>query len=142
MCIIIDVITLESSDNFYYTNQGNCLTISGVDDFTEFQELLIALNHLGFDNLFQSQMFKLLAAILHLGNIKIQGKDGEESSFVVNAANLSYISTLLGVSDSSLSQWLCNKKINTAHEVLIKPLTVAQVRRNFFCAFSSCHFRQ
>ena len=99
-----------------------------MNDCTDFETLLIALKHLGFDDHYQSQIFKLLAAILHLGNIEIESQYGEESSSVIDTKSLDYTSNLLGVSNKLLSHWLCNKKIKTVHEVLIKPLTLSQVK--------------
>ena len=34
---------------------------------------------------------------------------------------------LLGIDEEQIRQWLCNRKIVTANEVLVKPLTLSQV---------------
>ena len=34
---------------------------------------------------------------------------------------------LLGIDDEQIRQWLCNRKIVTANEILVKPLTIKEV---------------
>ncbi|KAJ7347150.1 Unconventional myosin-Va, partial [Desmophyllum pertusum] len=53
----------------------------------------------------QLMIFRILAVILHIGNIDIQPNGDEESEI-----------------DKSFKKWMCNRKIVTVQEVLIKPL--------------------
>lgn len=46
--------------------------MQGVNDLAEFEETENALGMLGFSENDQENMFKILAGILHLGNIKFQ----------------------------------------------------------------------
>ena len=110
-----------SAEDFYYTNQGSSIEISGVDDKTEFNNLCQALQQLGFHSREQKHLFRLLAAVLHLGNVIIQ-TDTESGS-----GEGSYIDSLLGIERDELCKWLCNKKIKAVHETLVKPLTTSQV---------------
>lgn len=67
-------------DEFHYLNQGANPTIEGVDDAEGFEETTAALSLLGFSQRELSDLFKVLAAILHLGNVTIMeavaGEDG------------------------------------------------------------------
>lgn len=65
----IFVIVGEQND-FYYLNQGNSPVIDGVSDLESFNETLNALDLLGFSKTEQNNMFQILAAVLHLGNIE------------------------------------------------------------------------
>jgi myosin-5 len=58
-------------DYFHYLNQGENPTIDGVTDAEGFEETKAALSLLGFSQRELSDMFKVLAAILHLGNVTI-----------------------------------------------------------------------
>jgi myosin-5 len=118
-------LELASPDYFYYLNQGDCPVIVGVDDVNEFQMLLNALELLHFNDSDQWNMFKLLVAILHLGNLKIN-ESMDICSCSKSGTSLEQTSNLLGISSASLDQWLCHKKIRTAHETLIKPLTLSE----------------
>ena len=41
--------------------------------------------------------------------------------------HLPIMSTLLGIDEPQINMWLCNRKIVTATEVLVKPLSVPEV---------------
>ena len=72
---------LKDQDAFHYLNQGDSSVIKGVDDVASFEDTLAAMNRLGFNAKQQEDLFRILAAILHLGNVNItncdvQGGDG------------------------------------------------------------------
>lgn len=82
-------------DEFHYLNQGENPTIDGVNDADGFEETTTALSLLGFSQRELSDMFKVLAAILHLGNVTITeavaeedggGGDSEGSAIPVSSA--------------------------------------------------------
>lgn len=82
-------------DEFHYLNQGENPTIDGVNDAEGFEETTAALSLLGFSQRELADMFKVLAAILHLGNVKITeavaeedggGVDSEGSAIPVSSA--------------------------------------------------------
>lgn len=100
--------------------------IAGVDEKSDFFLLRDVMEKIGFSKDEIGAVFVLLAAILHLGNIVIVVKNEEECS-TEDQDSLQYCANLLGISKESLKYWLCNKQIVTAHEKLIKPLTVLQV---------------
>ena len=120
-----------SAKDFYYANQGSSIEISGVDDKTEFNNLCQALQQLGFHNSEQKHLFKLLAAVLHLGNVIIhtdtESDSGEESYIDSREKDIGLVASLLGIERDELRKWLCNKKIKAVHETLVKPLTTSQV---------------
>ena len=62
---------------FHYLNQGNDPVIDGVDDLACFEETVSALTMLGFTYKQQDDMFRILAAILHLGNVDIKNSDSQ-----------------------------------------------------------------
>lgn len=77
-----------SEPEFFYLSQGNC---SGTDDMNNlkmFDDTLRALDSLGIPVKQQDEILKILAAILHLGNLnfkKFEGpevKDHVESCFI------------------------------------------------------------
>ena len=73
-------LQLQHQDLFLYTQQGGCPTIDGVDDLADFHETRRALSLLGFTEDQQADMFRVLSAILHLGNVKIVDADHEGSN--------------------------------------------------------------
>ena len=72
-------------DAFHYLNQGENPTIDGVNDAEEFEETTAALSLLGFSQRELSDMFKVLAAILHLGNVTITEAVSDKEGSVVDS---------------------------------------------------------
>ncbi|XP_071572061.1 unconventional myosin-Va isoform X2 [Temnothorax nylanderi] len=127
---------LSDQNQFHYLNQGNNPRIDGVDDLAYFDETISALTMLGFTSKQQDDMLRILAGILHLGNVNISScvskdaKDGEvdtESSYISPSdRHLLILSELLGVEVNAMRKWLCHRKIVSTREVFLKPITVEQ----------------
>ncbi|XP_071640301.1 unconventional myosin-Va isoform X3 [Temnothorax longispinosus] len=127
---------LSDQNQFHYLNQGNNPRIDGVDDLAYFDETINALTMLGFTSKQQDDMLRILAGILHLGNVNISScvskdaKDGEvdtESSYISPSdRHLLILSELLGVEVNAMRKWLCHRKIVSTREVFLKPMTVEQ----------------
>ncbi|XP_070524127.1 unconventional myosin-Va isoform X1 [Cardiocondyla obscurior] len=127
---------LSNQNQFHYLNQGNNPTIDGVDDLAYFDETINALTMLGFTSKQQDDMLRILAAILHLGNVDISSsviKDAKnsevdtESSYISPSdRHLLAFSELLGIEINAIRKWLCHRKIVSTREVFLKPMTVEQ----------------
>lgn len=127
---------LSDQDQFHYLNQGDNPTIDGVDDLACFDETISALTMLGFTSKQQEDMLRILAAILHLGNVEISNckiKDAgdeevdTESSYISPSdRHLLIISELLGIDVKAMRKWLCHRKIVSMREVFLKPMNVEQ----------------
>lgn len=121
---------LDFQDKFHYLNQGNDPIIDGVDDLVYFEETVNAFTMIGFTYKQQDDMFRILAAILHLGNIRFTnsdsqgGNDSEGSNISAKDKNLLIISELLGIDVNAMRKWLCHRKIVSMKEVFLKPMTV------------------
>lgn len=70
---------LDHQNTFLYLNQGNNPVIDGVDDLACFDETINALAMLGFTSKQQDDMLRILAAIMHLGNVAIGNSEGQSS---------------------------------------------------------------
>lgn len=71
---------LGHQNMFHYLNQGNDPLIDGVDDLVCFDETINALTMLGFSSKQQDDMLRILAAIMHLGNVNIGNSDHHASN--------------------------------------------------------------
>ena len=122
-------LQLEHQDNFRYTSQGACPTIDGVDDLADFHETRRALSLLGFSEEQQADMFRILAGVLHLGNVKIVDADHEGSNIAKTDPSLIAFCTLMGLdaaTSESIRKWLCYRQIVSMKEVFTKPMTAAE----------------
>ncbi|KAI9491145.1 chitin synthase [Zychaea mexicana] len=101
-------------DYFHYLNQSKCITVSDRNDEISFSDLKSALKVCGFKAKTVTQIFQLLAAILHLGNLEfVDSREGDmmaqETCSVKNHKVLEVVSAMLGVSPSKLETALTYK---------------------------------
>lgn len=66
-------LELQDASKFYYLTQGGCITCEGRDDAAEFADIRSAMKVLMFSDQEIWEILKILAALLHLGNIKYKG---------------------------------------------------------------------
>lgn len=70
--------------DYDYLKGGNCETVNGVDDAKEFIVTQKAMHSIGIIKPDQEFLFEMLAAILHLGNIKFEAADSSSSKLTKN----------------------------------------------------------
>ncbi|XP_065603387.1 unconventional myosin-Vb-like [Cyrtonyx montezumae] len=117
---------LRGAETFYYTQQGRCSV--GTDDASDLDSTRLAFSLLGVPEADQLELFAILAAILHLGNVTIRGRDrhGDGCSVEPNNEALGLFCALLGIEEVQVTRWLCHRKLVTAGETYLKPLTRQQ----------------
>uniref|UniRef100_A0A8D2PJW2 Myosin VC n=1 Tax=Zosterops lateralis melanops TaxID=1220523 RepID=A0A8D2PJW2_ZOSLA len=119
-------LKLGSAEEFNYTRMGGSTVIEGVDDRANMVETQKTFALLGLKGDFQMDVFKMLAAILHLGNVEIAAVGDERSSISSEDKHLSIFCELLDLNCDKMARWLCHRKIVTTSETVIKPMTRAQ----------------
>uniref|UniRef100_A0A803SY09 Myosin VC n=1 Tax=Anolis carolinensis TaxID=28377 RepID=A0A803SY09_ANOCA len=119
-------LKLASAEEFNYTNMGGNSVIEGVDDRANMIETQRTFCLLGLKEDFQMDVFKILAAILHLGNVEIIAVGDERSSVSQDDKHLSIFCELLDLESNKMARWLCHRKIITSSETVVKPMTKPQ----------------
>ncbi|CAG01352.1 unnamed protein product, partial [Tetraodon nigroviridis] len=119
---------LDAPQHFHYTNQGGEMQIVGTDDLADLERTRSAFTILGVQPEQQMEIFRILAAILHLGNITIHasGRSSERSSVDVEDRSLAVFSKLLGVEGPQMAHWLCHRRLAVGGELLVKPVSAQQ----------------
>jgi myosin V len=118
---------LDDISKFFYLNQGgpNATPIAGVDDAEEFRATQAALSTVGVSVEKQWAVFRLLAALLHLGNIKIS-QTRSDAIMDDNDPSLLLATKLLGLSPVEFKKWTIKKQITTRSEKIVSALNAAQ----------------
>uniref|UniRef100_A0A4W3JVA0 Myosin VC n=1 Tax=Callorhinchus milii TaxID=7868 RepID=A0A4W3JVA0_CALMI len=80
----------------------------------------------GLNEDLQIDIFKVLAAILHFGNVEIRAVSEEKSSVKAGDAHLKVFCELLSIKTEEIAHGLCHRKISTTSDTVIKPMTKAQ----------------
>ncbi|KAL2953290.1 hypothetical protein AAZX31_19G156800 [Glycine max] len=108
---------------FHYLNQSNCFELEGVDESKEYRDTRRAMDIVGISSEEQDAIFKVVAAILHLGNIEFaKGKEidssmpkDEKSRFHLQTAAELFMCDAKALEDS-----LCKRVIVTRDETITK----------------------
>ncbi|XP_072227603.1 unconventional myosin-Vb isoform X2 [Leuresthes tenuis] len=120
-------LSLTSAEDFIYTSLGENIFIEGVNDAEDFKKTREAFVLLGIKDGSQSSIFKVIASILHLGNIEIcSERDGESCHISRNDLHLQHFCRLLGVELQQMEHWLCHRKLVTGSETYVKNMSSKQ----------------
>lgn len=112
---------------FHYLKQGgpSSTPIPGVDDAEEFRATQHALSTVGISVEKQWAVFRLLAALLHLGNVKIVQMRADATIEEDDVALL-LATRFLGVNLAEFRKWTVKKQITTRSEKIITSLNATQ----------------
>ncbi|XP_066557834.1 unconventional myosin-IXAa isoform X2 [Amia ocellicauda] len=111
----------------YYETEPDCFTVEGEDLKHDFERLQLAMEMVGFLPATRKQIFSLLSAILHLGNIRYKKKTYRDDSIdICNPEVLPTVSELLEVKEEMLFEALTTRKTVTVGERLIVPYRLAE----------------
>eukprot|EP00474_Spongospora_subterranea_P006514 CRZ06972.1 hypothetical protein [Spongospora subterranea] len=118
-----------TSSSFHYINQGSCFKVTGIDDCNWFIGLVKAMGVLGISEDDRSQIFSILAALLHLGNINFVLDDNGASEISTESVpSFENVALLLGLNDPELLQLLRKRlttvRIKTPTEWIEKNLSI------------------
>jgi myosin-5 len=110
-----------------YLRQGgpSATPIAGVDDAEEFRATQHALSTVGIGIEKQWAVFRLLSALLHLGNTKIT-QMRSDAALDDNDAALQLATRFLGVNLAEFRKWTIKKQIITRNEKITTALNAAQ----------------
>ncbi|KAI8333990.1 P-loop containing nucleoside triphosphate hydrolase protein [Chlamydoabsidia padenii] len=117
---------LHDYTSFHYLNQNGPTSIPHVDDAVEFGHTQRALSTVGLSVQLQWCIFRLLAALLHLGNIQITGRADAMVSESDEALLTS--SRLLGIQSAEFRKWIVRKQIVTRSEKIVTNLSPLQAQ--------------
>lgn len=104
-----NILRLESNVSSYnYISKSGCTEIPGVSDMEEFKEMQSAMSQLQFSDQERLDVFKLVAAVLHLGNINFV-TTGDRSCKITNSNELDAAASLIGVKSLALQTAMINR---------------------------------
>ncbi|XP_039433322.1 unconventional myosin-Va isoform X2 [Culex pipiens pallens] len=122
-------LMLDHQDKFHFLNQGQSPDIARVSDEDQFKETMNALKILGFDDGEVNDIMKMLAAVLHLGNIDFSHKykkqtqevDQEACSVASDDLHLNIFSDILKLNRDELRKWLVTRQIESFNDSVLIP---------------------
>ncbi|XP_043721670.1 myosin-11-like isoform X2 [Telopea speciosissima] len=134
---IVEKYKLGNPKSFHYLNQSNCYELVGISDAHDYLATRRAMDVVGISEREQDAIFKVVAAILHVGNIEFaKGKEIDSSGLKDEKAifHLNMAAELLMCDAEALEDALCKRVMITPEEVIKRSLDplAATVSRDGF----------
>jgi myosin-5 len=118
-------LSLKPVEEFSYLNQGSAPVIDGMDDKAEFEATKSSLTKIGVSQDTQAQIFRLLGALLHIGDVKITATR-TDSNLAPDEPALVKACGLLGIDATNFAKWTVKKQLITRGEKIVSNLTQQQ----------------
>ncbi|KGN66272.1 myosin-17 [Cucumis sativus] len=116
---------LADPKSFHYLNQSKCFELDGVNDAHEYLATRRAMDVVGISEEEQEAIFRVVAAILHLGNIEFAKGEEIDSSVIKDEKSRFHLNTtaeLLKCDAKSLEDALIQRVMVTPEEVITRTL--------------------
>lgn len=106
---------LSTPDTMQTLSCSDCYVVDGVDDKAEFDVTLSALRTVGWGNSQIQSLLSLVAAVMHLGNVKFKSKqvEGVEGSIVANKESLEHFCSLTKTNYKTVERSLLVRELQT-----------------------------
>lgn len=119
-------LELKDATAYHYLTAGKTVTCDGRNDRDEFLRLKEAMKVLSFSDKDIWEIFQLLAALLHLGNLKyksivVQNIDATEVHDPINSAR---VATFLGIPRSALCDCLTRRTLYVHGERVVSSISL------------------
>ncbi|XP_044340895.1 myosin-17 isoform X9 [Triticum aestivum] len=112
---------LGDPSSFHYLNQSSCIRVDGINDAEEYLATRNAMDMVGITEEEQEAIFRVVAAVLHLGNISFAKGTEADSSVIKDAKSRFHLNTageLLMCDCEKLENALIKREINTPEGVI------------------------
>ncbi|XP_041088780.1 myosin VIIAa [Polyodon spathula] len=119
---------LGKATDYSYLTMGNCTVCDGRDDTKEYSNIRSAMKVLMFTDTENWEISKLMAAILHMGNLHYEARmyDNLDACVVVRSPNLMTAAALLEVDPQDVMNCLTSRTLITRGETVSTPLSIEQ----------------
>lgn len=117
-------------EDYYYTGSSiEASNIPNISDESEFQVVIECLKSICDDNVLLNNIFRLLAGILHLGNVEFDEKDENEVGNITASSQRFFddAAALFGLDPNDLITVLTKQNMYVNNAVIVKVQSLAQV---------------
>ncbi|XP_073822643.1 unconventional myosin-VIIa ck [Musca autumnalis] len=121
-------LELGNASDYKYLTGGDCITCEGRDDTAEFSDIRSAMKVLLFTDQEIWEIIKLLAALLHCGNIKYKATvvDNLDATEIPEYINVERVAALLGLPLQPLIDALTRRTLFAHGETVVSTLSREQ----------------
>ena len=108
-----DLFGIQQPQTYVYTSRSKCYDVQGIDDAQEFQDTLNAMNTIGIPESEQDNIFRMLAAILWLGNVTFL-EDDSGNARIADQSVIDFVAYLLEVDSAHVHKALTIRIVETS----------------------------
>ncbi|KAL1969224.1 hypothetical protein VTN77DRAFT_478 [Rasamsonia byssochlamydoides] len=108
-----DNFGIQQPQSYLYTSRSKCFDVPGIDDTADFKDTLEAMRIIGLSQAEQDNIFRMLAAILWLGNIQFVEDDHTNAS-ITDQSVVDFVAYLLEVDPAQVNKALTQRIMETA----------------------------
>jgi myosin heavy subunit len=115
-------LKLQAPELFNFTSQSGVTHVDGISDDKDFEDMKNSMSILKFLPDVQMEVFRIVAGVLHFGNVKfkIEKRSTEEdASSVANPEVLAHASHMWGCDPILMEKFLTNRHIGTRSIILV-----------------------
>jgi myosin-1 len=108
-----DSFGLQQPQSYLYTSRSKCYDVPGIDDVAEFKDTLDAMRVIGMSDAEQDNVFRMLAAILWIGNVQFS-EDDSGNAIISDQSVVDFVAYLLEVDSAQVNKALTIRLMETA----------------------------
>ncbi|KAF7591496.1 class II myosin [Aspergillus hancockii] len=108
-----DMFGIQQPQSYLYTSRSKCFDVPGVDDSAEFSDTLNAMSVIGMSEPEQDNVFRMLAAILWIGNVQFT-EDDSGNAAIMDQSVVDFVAYLLEVDSAQVNKALTIRVMETA----------------------------
>ncbi|MCJ1387433.1 class II myosin [Xylographa bjoerkii] len=125
-----ELFGIQQPQSYHYLSQSKCFDVPGIDDASDFNDTLNAMKVIGLAQSEQDNIFRMLAAILWLGNVSFT-KNDDENAAISDQSVVDFVAYLLEVDSAHVNKALTIRVVETSRggrrgSVYEVPLNIAQ----------------
>ena len=131
-----EMFGIQQPQSYLYTNRSKCFDVPGIDDARDFQDTVNAMKIIGLSKAEQDDIFRMLAAILWVGNVTFVDND-QGGVDITDQSVVDFVAYLLEVEAAHVNKALTVRIVETArgggrrgsiYESPLNPVQAAAVR--------------
>ena len=111
--MVAELFGVQGPEQYLYTSRSGCQDVDGIDDSAEFEATLNAMRVIGLADIELDDIFRLLAAILWIGNVQFK-EDGRGNAAITDPQVVDFITYLLEVDAGQVSRALTVRVVETS----------------------------
>lgn len=121
-----ELFGIQKPETYLYTSRSKCLDVDGIDDVSDFQDTVNAMKVIGLSQSEQDEIFRVLAAVLWIGNIQFR-EDESGYAEVADTSVVDFVAYLMEVTAEQLVHGITIRILTPRNgEVIESPANPAQ----------------